>query len=235
MKEMTIRQLNRLDDKPMFSVKDPISALTHFIGFIASIILTPLIFTKASFSGSSLAGLTALYIYRISVSLLFAASTTYHTFLLPARPARILKKFDHMSIFVMIAGTYTPVCLMLMKPEDGLPLLIAVWSVAIIGMAVKAFWVYCPKYVSSIMYIGMGWACLSVLPQIIHGLGSGFWWLLAGGVFYTVGGVIYALKPNLFPKEETTGFGNHELFHLFVLAGSLCHYLLMLGTITLLG
>ena len=172
MKEMTIRQLNRLDDKPMFSVKDPISALTHFIGFILSIILTPLIFTKASYSGCSLVGLTALYVYRLSVSLLFAASTTYHTFLLPVRPARILKKFDHMSIFVMIAGTYTPVCLMLMKPEDGLPLLIAVWAVAAAGMAVKAFWVYCPKYVSSVIYIFMGWVAMFKIGVIRKALGT---------------------------------------------------------------
>ena len=222
MKEMTIRQLNRLDDKPMFSVKDPISALTHFIGFIASIILTPLIFTKASFSGSSLIGLTALYIYRISVSLLFAASTTYHTFLLPARPARILKKFDHMSIFVMIAGTYTPVCLM-MKPEDGLPLLIAVWSVAIIGMAVKAFWVYCPKYVSSLIYISMGWVALFKIGAIRKALGTlGFTLLLLGGILYTIGGIIYAIKFRI-----SHDWSEHEIFHVFILLGALCHYLMI--------
>ena len=223
MKEMTIRQLNRLDDTPMFSVKDPISALTHFIGFIASIILTPLIFTKASFAGSSLIGLTALYIYRISVSLLFAASTTYHTFLLPARPARILKKFDHMSIFVMIAGTYTPVCLMLMKPEDGLPLLIAVWSVAIIGMAVKAFWVYCPKYVSSLIYISMGWVALFKIGAIRKALGTlGFTLLLLGGILYTIGGIIYAIKFRI-----SHDWSEHEIFHVFILLGALCHYLMI--------
>ena len=139
------------------------------------------------------------------------------------------------SIFLLIAGSYTPICVTVLEPSIGIPLLYVIYGIAALGILFKLCWITCPKYVSSIMYIGMGWACLSVLPQIIHGLGSGFWWLLAGGIFYTVGGVIYALKPNLFPKEETTGFGNHELFHLFVLAGSLCHYLLMLGTITLLG
>ena len=223
MKEMTIRQLNRLDDKPMFSVKDPISALTHFIGFIVSIILTPLIFTKASYSGCSLVGLTALYVYRLSVSLLFAASTTYHTFLLPVRPARILKKFDHMSIFVMIAGTYTPVCLMLMKPEDGLPLLIAVWAVAAAGMAVKAFWVYCPKYVSSVIYISMGWVALFKIGVIRKALGTlVFALLLLGGILYTIGGIIYAIKFRLSPD-----WSEHEIFHVFILLGALCHYLMI--------
>jgi len=223
MKEMTIRQLNRLDDKPMFSVKDPISALTHFVGFIVSIILTPLIFTKASYAGSSLTGLVALYIYRLSVSLLFAASTTYHTFLLPERPARILKKFDHMSIFVMIAGTYTPVCLMLMKPEDGIPLLIAVWTVALIGMAVKAFWVYCPKYVSSVIYISMGWVALFKIGVIRKALGTlGFTLLLLGGVLYTVGGIIYAIKFRI-----SRDWSEHEIFHVFILLGALCHYLMI--------
>ncbi len=223
MKDMTIRQLNRLDDKPMFSVKDPISALTHFIGFIVSIILTPLIFTKASYSGSNLTGLVALYIYRLSVSLLFAASTTYHTFMLPVRPARILKKFDHMSIFVMIAGTYTPVCLMMMKPEDGIPLLIAVWTVALIGMAVKAFWVYCPKYVSSVIYISMGWVALFKIGVIRKALGTlGFTLLLLGGVLYTIGGIIYAIKFRI-----SHDWSEHEIFHVFILLGALCHYLMI--------
>ena len=107
LKELTIRQLNRLSDKPFFSVKDPISALTHLIGFIVSVALTPVLFIKASYSMCTITDLIALAVYRLSVSLLYRASTAYHTFILPGRGARILKKFDHMSIFVMIAGTYT--------------------------------------------------------------------------------------------------------------------------------
>ncbi|MBE6116352.1 MAG: hemolysin III family protein [Erysipelotrichaceae bacterium] len=223
MKELTIRQLNRLADKPLFSVKDPVSALTHLIGFIASVVLTPLIFIKASYSACTLADLIALCVYRLSVSLLYAASTTYHTFILPERPARILKKFDHMSIFVMIAGTYTPVCLILMNRNTGIPLLMTVWSVAAVGMLVKAFWVYCPKYVSSIIYIAMGWAALFKIKTIRTALGPGaFTLLLTGGIFYTVGGIIYALKIRF-----NDDWSEHEIFHLLILLGSLCHYILI--------
>ena len=223
MKELTIRQLNRLADKPLFSVKDPVSALTHLIGFIASVVLTPLIFIKASYSAYTLADLIALCVYRLSVSLLYAASTTYHTFILPERPARILKKFDHMSIFVMIAGTYTPVCLILMNRNTGIPLLMTVWSVVAVGMLVKAFWVYCPKYVSSIIYIAMGWAALFKIKTIRTALGPGaFTLLLTGGIFYTVGGIIYALKIRF-----NDDWSEHEIFHLLILLGSLCHYILI--------
>ena len=84
-------------------------------------------------------------------------------------------------------------------------------------------------------FIGMGWACISVLPQLISSMGSGFRYLLIGGLFYTVGGVLYSLKLNLFPREAVTGFGNHELFHLFVMAGSFCHYLMALNVLTMMG
>ena len=223
MKELTIRQLNRLSDKPFFSVKDPISALTHLIGFIVSVALTPVLFIKASYSMCTITDLIALAVYRLSVSLLYRASTAYHTFILPGRGARILKKFDHMSIFVMIAGTYTPVCLILMNRNTGIPLLIAVWSVAAVGMLVKAFWVYCPKYVSSIIYIAMGWAALFKIKTIRTALGPGaFTLLLTGGIFYTVGGIIYALKIRF-----SNDWSEHEIFHLLILLGSLCHYLLI--------
>ena len=223
MKELTIRQLNRLSDKPFFSVKDPISALTHLIGFIVSVALTPVLFIKASYSMCTITDLIALAVYRLSVSLLYRASTAYHTFILPGRGARILKKFDHMSIFVMIAGTYTPVCLILMNRNTGIPLLIAVWSVAAVGMLAKAFWVYCPKYVSSIIYIAMGWAALFKIRTIRTALGPGaFTLLLTGGIFYTVGGIIYALKIRF-----SNDWSEHEIFHLLILLGSLCHYLLI--------
>ncbi len=227
MKELTIRQLNRLSDKPFFSVKDPISALTHLIGFIVSVTLTPVLFIKASYSLYATADLIALAIYRLSVSLLYRASTAYHTFILPGKGARILKKFDHMSIFVMIAGTYTPVCLLLMNRKTGVPLLTVVWIVAAIGMLVKAFWVYCPKYVSSIIYIAMGWAALFRIGTIRQQLGPGsFSLLLTGGIFYTVGGIIYALKIRF-----NDDWSEHEIFHVLILLGSLCHYILIFTAI----
>lgn len=218
-----------------FQAKDPISALTHFIGFLMAILATPLLLIRGSHCGLNLTGLISLGIFMISMILLYGASASYHAFQLDEVRNRRLKRLDHMSIFVLIAGSYTPVCLIVLPMKSGLPLLITVWSVALVGILFKYFWVGCPKWVSSVIYIGMGWLCISQLPTIISILPkSGFLWLLSGGLLYTVGGVIYALKLNIIPKNRI-GFGNHDLFHLFVMAGSFCHYMLAFTALCTLG
>jgi len=226
MKELTLRELNRLDNKPLFSVKDPISALTHFIGFVGAILVTPLLLSRAAIDQKDTIDLIGLCVYSLSMIILYGASTSYHTFLLPAKPARLLKKFDHMSIFLLIAGTYTPICLNL-NPDIGIQMLIAVWTVGILGIIMKAFWVYCPKYVSSIVYISMGWIAIFKIREIFYSIGkTGFFWLITGGIFYTIGGIIYARKWSL-----SKDWGNHEIFHLFVLLGSICHFILIFAFI----
>ncbi len=208
-----------------FHAKDPISALTHFIGFLMAIAATPLLLIRGSHCHLDTAGMVSLSIFMLSMILLYGASASYHAFQLDETSNHRLKRLDHMSIFVLIAGSYTPVCLIVLPGNSGLRLLITVWAVAIVGIFFKFFWVGCPKWVSSVIYIGVGWLCLSEFPAILSILPkSGFLWLLSGGLFYTVGGVIYALKLNIIPKNEK-GFGNHELFHLFVMAGSFCHYM----------
>ncbi len=220
---MTLRELNRLSEKPYLSVKDPISALTHFIGFVASVILTPFLFIKAFFHSPDLKDLVGISIYMLSMSALYGASAAYHTFLLPKKADDVLKKLDHMSIFLLIAGTYTPLCLSIMEPSLGMPLLIAVWSVALGGMLLKAIWVHCPRIVSSIIYIAMGWLAVFRVRTVYRALGLGaFLWLLAGGILYTIGGVLYSLHFSL--NED---WSEHEIFHLFVLFGSLCHFILI--------
>ena len=224
MKQLTLRQLNRLDDKPLFSVRDPISALTHFIGFLAAIILTPLLLAKTCTKLSSLDRFAAYSIYCLSMITLYGASSAYHAFLLPQTPSRVLKKLDHMSIFLLIAGSYTPICVCALNRSDGITLLITVWIIALAGILLKAFWVYCPRYVSSIIYIAMGWVALFKIRAVFTALSpAGFYWLIAGGAMYTAGGIIYALKFSL-----NKDWGAHELFHLLVLAGSACHYVMML-------
>jgi hemolysin III len=132
-----------------------------------------------------------------------------------------------MMIFVLIAGTYTPVCLIVLGGKQGYTLLAVVWSIAIVGMTVKALWINCPKWFSSVIYISMGWVCLGVFGTLWNVLPhAAFLWLLAGGIIYTVGGVIYALKLPLFNAAHKY-FGSHEIFHLFVMAGSLCHFIFM--------
>ena len=132
-----------------------------------------------------------------------------------------------MMIFVLIAGSYTPVCLLAIPGMTGYILLAVVWIIALLGMCFKYFWVYCPKWISSVLYIALGWACVFAFPQLLNTLSTGcFLWLLAGGLIYTAGGVIYALKLSAFENRHIN-FGCHEIFHLFVMAGSFCHYIVM--------
>lgn len=130
-------------------------------------------------------------------------------------------------ISVLIAGTYTPICLLVLDRKTGIPLLLLVWGIAIAGILIKAFWVYCPKWFSSVLYIGMGWTCVLAFTQILNTLSpAAFGWLLAGGIIYTIGGIIYALKLPIFNNRHKN-FGSHEIFHLFVMAGSACHFIVM--------
>lgn len=203
--------------------KEPGSAITHFIGMLMALVAGVPFIIKAS-QNSSIALISSI-IYITSMVLLYAASTTYHFYDISAKVNKYLKKIDHMMICVLIAGTYTPYCLLVIKKTFGIVVLIIIWSFALIGIVIKAFWVNCPKWFSSILYIGMGWTCLIALPRLWNGLTpAAFGWLLAGGIIYTIGGVIYALKIPWF-DNKFKHFGLHEIFHLFVMGGSICHYI----------
>ena len=207
-------------------IKEPGSAITHFIGMLMAIFAAVPLLLKAAQEPSRIY-IISLAIYAASLILLYAASTTYHTFDISPKVNTILKKIDHMMISVLIAGSYTPVCLIVLKGKTGIILLSIVWAIAIAGILIKAFWVYCPKWVSSVLYIGMGWTCVLAFTQILNNMSpAAFGWLLAGGIIYTVGGVIYALKLPIFNSRHKN-FGSHEIFHLFVMGGSACHFVVM--------
>ena len=208
------------------TIREPGSAITHYIGMLLSLIAAAPLLVKAEISGIPSA-LTAMGIFILTMILLYAASTVYHTLDVKAGVLKVFRKLDHMMIFVLIAGTYTPICLLVLKGRVGMIMLALVWGIAVVGMVLKAFWVTCPKWFSSIIYIGMGWVCLMGFPEILNALSpAAFGWLLAGGIIYTVGGIIYALKLPIFNSRHKN-FGSHEIFHLFVMAGSLCHYIVM--------
>lgn len=208
----------------MFHIKDPGSSITHFIGFICAILATPCLLIYASARHIGLAGLVSLSVFMISMILLYGASTAYHTFIVQPHTEKILKRIDHMMIFVLIAGSYTPVCAMVLPQPIGTILLAVIWGLAFAGMVLKLFWVTCPKWFSSIIYIAMGWACVFVMPQLYVSLPRQAFLLLAlGGIIYTIGGVIYAMKLKVF-NERFPKFGSHEVFHVCVMLGSLCHY-----------
>ncbi|MCI8514665.1 MAG: hemolysin III family protein [Lachnospiraceae bacterium] len=215
--------------KPVFRfrVKEPGSALTHLIGFAAAIFVTPVLLIQASVHGASLLNLASLSVFMLSMVLLYGASTAYHSFDISEKANRILRKIDHMMIFLLIAGSYTPVCVIGLSEAAGFRLLILVWGLALIGLILKACWITCPKWFSSVIYIGMGWVCLLALPELLMNLpAGGFGWLLAGGIIYTVGGIVYALKLPVW-NARFKNFGSHELFHVFVMAGSFCHFIVM--------
>lgn len=207
-------------------IKDPGSAITHFIGMLMAIFAAVPLLIKAAHEPGRIY-IISIAIYAASLILLYAASTTYHAFDKSPKINTILKKIDHMMISVLIAGSYTPICLLVLKGKTGIILLSIVWGIALGGILIKAFWVYCPKWVSSVLYIGMGWTCVLAFTQILNSMSpAAFGWLLAGGIIYTVGGVIYALKLPIFNGKHKN-FGSHEIFHLFVMGGSACHFIVM--------
>lgn len=209
-------------------IKDPGSAITHFIAMVLSVLAaTPLLFKAYRDTGNFSLTWLSLAIFIISMILLYAASTIYHTLDISPKVNKLLRKIDHMMIFILIAGTYTPVCMVVLGDRTGWMLLALVWSIAIMGITIKACWITCPKWFSSLLYIAMGWVCVLAFTKIVRALPStAFGWLLAGGIIYTVGGVIYALKLPIFNSRHQN-FGSHEIFHLFVMGGSICHFIFM--------
>jgi len=212
--------------KKVMKAKDPGSAITHFIGMLMALFSTLPLLMKAAKAPDRI-HFISLGIFALSMILLYTASTVYHTFNLSDKINRRLKKFDHMMIFILIAGSYTPICLIVLGGRQGIAFLCLIWGMAISGIALKAFWVYCPKWVSSVIYIAMGWTIVLALTPLLNALSpAAFNWLLAGGITYTIGGVIYAFKLPIFNSRHKC-FGSHEIFHLFCMGGSACHFILM--------
>lgn len=208
------------------TIREPGSAITHFIGMMMAIIAATPLMVKAATDADHIVFI-ALAVFIGSMVALYGASALYHSVTVKDSILKIFRKLDHMMIFVLIAGSYTPVCLVILGDRRGYMLLAAVWGIAIVGMLIKLCWITCPKWFSSILYIAMGWACLAVFGTLWNTLSTGaFLWLLAGGIFYTVGGVIYALKLPIFNAKHKN-FGSHEIFHLFVMGGSVCHFIFM--------
>ena len=208
--------------KRRFQVKDPISALTHFIGFLAVI---PVFICLLDLADTKLQQISFI-VFGFSLLLLYGASTIYHTLRLSAEKTALLRRIDHMMIFVLIAGTYTPVCLVPLAGKWGTILLSAIWAIAIAGMFMKIFWMGAPRWLSTMIYVVMGWLSITAFVPLLKAVGwGGFGMLLGGGIAYTVGALIYALKkPNLAILKS---FGFHEIFHVFVMIGSAFHIAFM--------
>ena len=211
-----------MEKKSRFQVKDPLSALTHFIGFLAVI---PVFICLLELSETKLQQISFI-VFGFSLLLLYGASTIYHTLKLSAEKTALLRRIDHMMIFVLIAGTYTPVCLVPLAGKWGTILLSAIWVIAVAGVFMKIFWMGAPRWLSTMIYVVMGWLSITAFFPLLRTVGwGGFGMLLGGGIAYTVGALIYALKkPNLAILKS---FGFHEIFHVFVMIGSAFHIAFM--------
>ncbi len=207
-------------------LKDPGSAITHFIGVAGAVAGgIPLLILAGVRGGAKT--FTAELLFVMGLFLLYGASTTYHSLDLDERRNKILRKLDHAMIYVLIAGTYSPICMLVLEKPVGTILLAVIWGMALLGFFQALFWIGCPKWVSSMIYVAMGWVCVAVFPALLKDMPkAAMIWLFAGGVIYTVGAVIYAMKLKIFNLRHKN-FGSHEVFHLFCLGGSLCHYIMM--------
>ena len=224
--KMNITKYGELPSTISIRIREPGSAFTHGMALLLSLIGMGPLLMRAQLYGSAKTFVSML-VFILSMCLLYGASTTYHSVVAGEKITRILRKMDHVSISILIAGTYTPVCVLALPERTGGRLLIAVWAFALAGVLLKLFWISCPKWISSVLYLGMGWLCLAAFPSLITNLPSGaFWWLLLGGVLYSAGAVIYAMKLAVFNHIHVY-FGSHEIFHLFIMAGSFCHFVVM--------
>lgn len=205
--------------------KEITSALTHLGGAIFGVIGLILLLNIAVKS-SSLITIASFLVFGLSMIFLYSTSCVYHFIDSSKKKAKvIMRKLDHIMIFVLIAGTYTPICLLVLSKDIGYKLLFVVWSITIIGAFIKIFWINAPRWVSAGLYLGMGWLSIFVFMPLVKSMApGGLFWLSLGGILYTVGGVIYGLKK---PNIDKPWFGFHELFHLFVLAGTFCHFMMM--------
>ena len=202
--------------------RDPISSYTHFIGAWLSVI--GLVVMGVHLAVTPAVTAVSCILFCLSLIALYCASSIYHFTNAAAKIQTALRKLDHAMIYVLIAGTYTPLLLTLLPRPNNLIFTAAMWAVAAAGILMKMFWLGAPRWLSTTLYILMGWAIAVDLPAVGALPLPGIVLLVAGGLAYTVGGVIYMVKrPNLSER-----FGFHEIFHLFVIAGSVCHYLMVL-------
>lgn len=201
-------------------LREPVNALTHLSGAILSLIGT-IVLLNIKDVPLSLTTIISIIIFGLSLMALYTTSGIYHLVNTTDSILLRLKKLDHAMIFVLIAGSYTPFCMLALTGAWKWSIIITVWSLAILGIILKICWINMPRWLSTGFYIGIGWIAAFALKPLYASLSfGGFMYLVLGGVMYTIGGIIYGLKkPNISPE-----FGFHEIFHIFVMLGSACHY-----------
>ena len=209
-------------DRDPYDALRPWSALTHGIGAVLAVLGTLFLLWNAQGIREAL----GFGVYGLSMITLYTASTLYHCLRTGVAGRRRLRKLDHCTICLLIAGSYTPICLLVLWQSCGPVLLVGVWSFAAVGILLSLVWITAPRWLSAGVYLAMGWLCVFAIKPLISSMPpAALFWLAAGGVLYSIGGVLYALK---WPGRNNPRFGCHEIFHIFILLGSVCQYITML-------
>jgi hemolysin III len=204
--------------------REPFNGLSHLFGAILSLI--GFVYLMVRGWGDS-TRVIAYLIYGISLVLLFSASAAYHLTHANDRVMLVLRKFDHTAIYLLIAGSYTPMCLIFFEGFWRFGMLTIIWSMALIGIIVKLCVIKAPRWVTAGLYLLMGWTCVMAIGEMIRTMPAGaFVWLILGGLFYTVGAVIYITRKLDFKPDV---FGFHEVWHIFVILGAASHFIMIAG------
>lgn len=208
-------------------IREPFNSLSHLFGALLGLAGLILMLMKGLEIDSPPLTLTAIVVFGVSMILLYTASATYHWLIGEAQNIQILRRLDHSMIYILIAGTYAPFCLITLNNTAGYVLFTIIIVLATSGILFKMIWFNCPRWVSTAIYIGMGWMIIFLAPSLADSLGTvGLFYLILGGVSYTIGGIIYGVKPNI-PFIKKLGF--HEIFHIFILLGTLFHFICVYG------
>lgn len=204
-------------------IREPFNALSHLVGAVLSVVALIAMIFKATTNDSSVLNIVAVVIFGISMILLYSASATYHMVLAKDKVIAFFRKLDHSMIFLLIAGSYAPFCLIALNGTTGFVLFSVVTGIAVAGILFKMVWFNCPRWLSTGLYIGMGWIIVFLASPLSKVLSTpGLWLLITGGMMYTIGGIIYGAKPK-FLQSKYLGF--HEIFHIFILLGTFSHFL----------
>jgi hemolysin III len=203
----------------------PWSAITHGVGALLAVLGTIILLMRSVSLGGSFWSLLTFSIYGISMIGLYTASTLYHCLNTRVSTRIALRKYDHISIYFLIAGTYTPICLIPLWGVWGWSLFGVIWALALAGLVMTLLWINAPRFITAGIYLFMGWLVIVAIYPVSQILPvAGMFWLVGGGILYTIGGVLYALK---WPGRNNPCFGCHEVFHVFIVLGSFFQFMLM--------
>lgn len=202
-------------------IREPVNSITHGVGAVLSLAGLILLLSEAIQQGS-LDQILAFSLFGLSMVLLYTASSLYHALPVKEKTLELLRKLDHSMIYILIAGTYTPICLLVLEGGWKWGLFATIWTLAAIGIVKKFLWMNAPRWLSTFFYLAMGWLAVLLFPTLMDKLPPGFLiWIAAGGIAYSTGALVYGFKrPNPIPYW----FGHHEIWHLFVLAGTFSHF-----------